>query len=83
MYWAIPAGLGGRLRLFLVSATVAYEVDPPELEADPFVADLGPLTFDGPQGPIHSVTVELTAQPPSYLCVLLLEGRAPVELRWP
>lgn len=83
VYWALPAGLGERLRLFHVSGTYAYELDEPELEADPFIWDLPRVTFEGDGKPIKSVSIELTANPPSYSCVLVLNGRAPVELRWP
>ena len=44
---------------------------------------VGPLTFEGNGKPIASVTVELTASPPGYACVIFPVGRAPVELRWP
>jgi hypothetical protein len=55
-------------------------VDEPELFADPFVANFGPMTFE--QNGL-SVTVECTENPASYVCVVFAAGRAPVELRWP
>ena len=79
IFWALPAGLGDRLRLLHVDGA-AYTVDEPELYADPFVANFGPITFEE-NG--MSVTVELTESPPSYVCVVFAKGRAPVELRWP
>lgn len=82
IYWALPAALGDRLRLFHVDGA-AYTVDEPELYEDPFVAAFGPRTFEGNGAPIQSVTVELTEQPPGYVCVVFTTGRAPVELRWP
>lgn len=84
VYWAIPAGgFGGRLRLFHVSATWAYELEEPELCDDAFVAEIPRMTMEGDGKPIKSVSIELHETPPSYSCVLLLTDRAPVELRWP
>lgn len=80
--WALPTSGGGHLRLFHMGG-MAYDIDEPELEDSFFFYDFGPMTFEGPVGPIRSVTIEMTKTPPTYLCVLLLEGRAPVELRWP
>lgn len=82
IYWALPAGLGERLRLLHVDGA-AYTVDEPELFADPFVADFARMTFESDGKPIKSVSIELHANPPSYSCVLVLINRAPVELRWP
>lgn len=82
IFWALPAGLGDRLRLFHVDGA-AYTVDEPELYADPFVAAFPRTTFQFDGAPIESVTIELTVEPPSYQCVVMCAGRAPVELRWP
>lgn len=82
IYWALPAALGDRLRLFHVDGA-AYTVDEPELFADPFVAEVPRMTFESEGKPIKSVSIELHEKPASYSCVLVLEGRAPVELRWP
>jgi hypothetical protein len=83
MYWALPAPGGDRLRLFLMGY-VAADIDEPVMERDPFAADFGPMTLQGkPGAPIESVTIELTENPPGYVCVVFPRGRAPVELRWP
>lgn len=44
IFWALPAALGDRLRLFHVDGA-AYTVDEPELYEDPFVGTFGPSRF--------------------------------------
>lgn len=73
IYWALPAAKDDRLRLALVDGA-AFTVDEPVLTADPFVADLPRLEWDGedrPLGPgrrLKRLALELTAAPPGYRC---------------
>jgi hypothetical protein len=81
-YWARPIALGERLELSHVDSAVTFVSETTVFE-EPFVATLAPTTFHGDGRPIRTVTLELSATPPAYVCVVHAAGRAPVELRFP
>ena len=92
IYWALPIGRNGRLRLFHVDGA-AYTVDEPELIADPWISDLprtewrGELkTFrDGTQ--LLGVSVEARSAPAWYRCRIVVRDKARNErtesFEWP
>jgi hypothetical protein len=77
IFWALPAGRNDRLRLVHVDSA-AYELDEPQLMADPWTADLGPLGWEGELARIDadrtlvSVLFEMSAQPARYRCEVRL-----------
>lgn len=75
IYWALPAARHDRLRLAHVDGA-AYQVDEPELIADPWTCDLT-LAFEGELGvlgngrTLGAIRIEVTSQPPAYACELV------------
>lgn len=92
IYWALPADRNDRLRLVHVDGA-AYELEKPELVADPWTADLGPLVWEGelatiePGRTLVRVAFEASIIPPRYRCEIGLrdaEGRVtPHTFAWP
>lgn len=78
IYWALPAGPNDRLRLVHVDSAVQF-VEEPSLVDDPFVGDLQ-LRFEGSlatledESELLSVEVNLTAEPPTYVCGIATRG---------
>lgn len=79
IFWAVPAGRGGRLRLWHVDGA-AYDVDEPWLIADPWVGGAERITWNGDLASLGDgrtlvhVDVECMVVPAAYRCQIGIRG---------